>query len=234
MATLLDHSRGRGLCMAVFYLVPVSKVGLLIPPQLKVIEVLPGYTVGGIYAAKYPAADLSSTSEFGVLPAYVRFGEKKGYFMHHFSVDVEPGSGQVAPGADTGASSDCNWEITENKIELTVYTGGRPMIQVKLRPLLQNLPFSASIPFLCAKGENVMFMKNQFASNIGISMSSVSIPKGSPLKGFPFRFKLLSTYWDASNVVQREQEYLKGRVLTRADEAFGSPVGKGACKGFHR
>lgn len=217
--------------MAVFYLVPESKVRRLIPPQLKVIEVLPGYTVGGIYAAKYPSSERSSVSEFGVLPAYVKFGEKNGYFMHHFNVDVEKGSGQVGPGDDSAGETDCNWEITENKIDLTVYSGGSLMIQVRLRPILKSLPFSASIPLLCAKGENVVFMKNQFASNIGISMSSVSIPKSSPLKGFPFRFKLLSTYWDASNVVQHEKEFLKGRVLTRADEAFGSPCGSSTCKG---
>lgn len=213
--------------MAVFYLIRASRVKLLVPPQLNIIEVIPGYTVGGIYAAKYMKADLSSMSEFGVLPAYVRYGDKKGYFMHHFSVDVECGGDDAKAGCVN--EPDTSWDITDNSIALDVTSGGSEMISVKLRPILRNLPFSACIPLLCVKGDNVTFMRNQFASNIGISTSTVKIPKSSPLKGFPFRFKLLSTYWDASNVVQKEQDYAKG-VMKRADEAFGSPVGKGLCK----
>ncbi len=218
-----------GFCLAVFYLVPKKQVAELIPEPLKIIEVVPGVTVGGLYAARY-GREKESMSEFCILPAYVRHGEKAGYFMHHYCADK--GSGRVHGMREPDESHAVNfsWVITERRLEFTIHSGGAKLISVRLRPLLRNLPFSASIPLLCAKGGNVMFMRNQFASNIGLSTSRVVIPKGSPLKNFPLRVKLLSTYWEASNVLRREPEQVKERVMHRADEAFGSPFGKGVCK----
>lgn len=220
-----------GFCLAVFYLVPKRYAAEVIPEPLKIIEVLPGITVGGVYAARYKKDRGESISEFGILPAYVRHGEKSGYFMHHYCADKGAGEPSWQREPSERHTGNFTWEITDRHLGFTIHSGGVKLISVRLRPLLRNLPFSASIPLLCAKGGNVMFMRNQFASNIGLSTSRVSIPKGSPLKGFPLRVKLISTYWEATNIVAREPEGVKERVLKRADEAFGSPFGKGVCKG---
>jgi len=220
-----------GFCLAVFYLVPKGYAAGIIPEPLKIVEVVPGITVGGIYAARYRKDHDDYMSEFGILPAYVRHGDKVGYFMHHYCADNE---GAMSPGRHEPSErygGDFAWDISGGRMGFTLYSGGAQLISVRLRPLLRNLPFSASIPFLCVKGGNVAFMRNQFASNIGLSTSKVVIPKGSPIKGFPLRVKLISTFWDASNIVAREPETAKERVIKRTDEAFGSPIGRGACRG---
>ena len=79
----------KSLSMTILYLVPVKKVKERIPEPLKVSEVVPGYTLGGIYAARYGRGK-DVLSEFGLLPAYVQFGDKKGFFTDHFCMDNTP------------------------------------------------------------------------------------------------------------------------------------------------
>ena len=220
-------SRLQNLCITIFYLIPTRQVRPFVPQPLKISEVAPGYTVGGLYAARYGKGSLGSMSEFGVLPAYVRYGDKKGFFMHHFCADHETprGGAKNVWGIELG-SAGFAWEMGEKWIGLELSSGGETVIKLKIKPIINEMPFSASFPFLCIKGNNVVFFKNQYASNIGLSSSKVTIPDESPLHGFPLGIKLLSTFWDASNIIVKEPEYVYETVLKGADKVFGSPIGK--------
>ena len=219
--------RSQGLCFSIFYLVPTAKVRPLVPGPFEISEVLPGMTLGGLFAAKYSGGDLGEMSEFGVLPAYVRYKDKKGFFMRESSVDNEDAAEGCRKiwGMDKQMSG-FNWDLSGSRISLDVTSGGKPLIGVSIRPVVKELPFSACFPFLCLKGKNVVFFKHQFASKIGLCMSSVTIPDGSPLHGLPFRLKILSAYWEASNIVLQEPEYVTENMVQRAEKAFGSPVGR--------
>jgi len=216
-----------GLCIAVFYLVPSSRIKEMVPPQLDVIDVIPGMTLGGIYAARFPQGDGVSLNEFGVIPSYVRYGSKKGYFLKHYCVDSSgsKGSGMIHEGPDCG-DSEFEWGFTPKGASLEVYSGGSAMIGLKMRPIIKRLPISSCFHFMCTRGDNVLFFKNRLAPSIGVSLTSLRIPDTSPLAGIPLRYKLLSTYWEPSNVVRREPETLPARAI-RTDEAFGSHMSKG-------
>jgi len=219
-------SKFESLCMTVFYLIPTRQVRPYVPQPLTITEVAPGYTIGGLYAARFGCAEGRAISEFSVLPAYVRHSDKKGFLMNNFCTDSNAeGAGRDAGGIVKSPASFA-WVMDERYVSLEVAKAGSPVITIKMKPLINELPFSASFPFLSVKGNNVVFFKNQYASNIGLSTSSVSIPKDSPLSGFPFGVKLLSTFWDASNVVMKEPEYVQEPVISRPDKAFGSPISK--------
>ncbi len=217
----------KGFCMAVLYLVPTRQVRALIPSPLEISEVAPGLTLGGLYAARYGKGGPEAASEFGLLPAYVNYGGKKGFYMHNFCVDNEDPRhcGRRILTTDR-ALSEFSWDIGEKHIKLDVFSGGTPVVTIRMRPIISKTPLTASFPILCVKGNNVVFLKNNYAANFGVSSSTVSVPAGSPLSGFPLKMKLISTFWDASNIILKEPEYVHEGALKRADEALGNPIGR--------
>ena len=207
----------KSLSMTILYLVPVKKVKDRIPEPLTVSEVVPGFTLGGIYAARYGRGK-NVMSEFGLLPAYVQFGDKKGFFTDNFCMDNKPagngcGSGQF------------KWGGNAKLITLDVASRGSGLISIRMRPLISNIPFTGTLPFLCLKGTNVVYLQNHLISRIGISLSDVVMPEDSPLKSFPFGPKLITIFWDTSNVIYKEPELAGQRVIQR-ENALGTPMSK--------
>ena len=205
----------KSLSMTILYLVPVKKVKERIPEPLKVSEVVPGYTLGGIYAARYGRGK-DVLSEFGLLPAYVQFGDKKGFFTEHFCMDNTP----AAEGCSGG---QFKWGGNTKLITLEVASMGSAIISIRMRPLVSNIPFTGTLPFLCLKGTNVVYLQNHLISRIGISLSDVDMPAESPLKNFPFGPKLITVFWDTSNIIYKEPELAGQRVIQR-ENALGTPM----------
>ena len=56
----------------------------------------------------------------------------------------------------------------------------------------------------------------------------VTVPEGSPLTGYPFRYKLISTFWDTANVVLKEPEYATAHPMKRHENALGTPIATGS------
>jgi len=216
-----------GLCMAVFYLVPSARVRADMPPQLEVIDVLPGMTLGGVYAARLPQGEGAALNEFGVMPSYVRYGSKKGYFLKHFCGDSSgaTSSCMIHDGPGCG-DTEFDWAFTPKGAKLELHTGGTAMIAISMRPLVKRLPISSCFHFMCTRGDNVLFFKNRLASAIGLSMTSLTIPDSSPLSEIPLKYKLFSTYWEPSIMIRKEQEAAPSRAIRRTDEAFGSHMSK--------
>ncbi|HEY3347768.1 MAG TPA: hypothetical protein VGK71_09120 [Nitrospirota bacterium] len=210
--------RHKSICIAVLYLVPSRKAGSEVPAPLKVCEVIPGYTIGGLYASRYILPGLEDRSEFGVLTAYTNFNDKKGFYMRRLCAR---GIGQAADLAD----GSFEWKF-ERGIWLKVSAQARELATIRMRPIA-NLPFNANFPFLCVNDSGVVHLRNNFASRIGISVSSVHIPKDSPVKEIPFGIKFLSSFWDASNIVIKEPESIPLRAgINRADNVMGTHMGK--------
>ena len=108
-------------------------------------------------------------------------------------------------------------------ITLDVASRGSALINIRMRPLISNIPFTGTLPFLCLKGTNVVYLQNHLISRIGISLSDVDMPAESPLKGFPFGPKLITVFWDTSNIIYKEPELAGQRVIQR-ENALGTPM----------
>jgi len=220
MVKLSQQPGCKNLCIMVFYLMPVGDLRQNLNPSLKIIEFLPGMTIGGLYAARYGRSEDESVSEFAVLRAYAEYSDRKGFLLEHFMGDK------------AGASEECgkgrfSWDIDKNTIDLEVADANGPVAEVRVRPLIKDVPFQANFPFLCMKGENVVFTQNHFISKLSISSTTVRIPEGSPLKDVPLRLKLLSSFWETSNVIIKETEYVPKAIKT-ADNVFGNTMGRRA------
>lgn len=207
----------KSLSMTILYLVPVKKVKERIPELLKVSEVVPGFTLGGLYAARYGRGK-DMMSEFGLMPAYVQFGDKKGFFTDHFCMDNKPAG-------DGCSCGQFKWGGSDKLITLEVGSRGSGLASIRMRPLISNIPFTGTLPFLCLKGTNVVYLQNHLISRIGISLSDVEVPGDSPLKDFPFGPKLITVFWDTSNIVYKEPELAGQRALKR-ENALGTPMSR--------
>jgi len=220
MVKLSQQPGYKNLCIMVFYLMPVGNIRQSVNPSLKIIEFLPGMTIGGLYAARYGRSADESVSEFALLRAYADYRERKGFLLEHFMGDKD--------GADTECGKgQFSWDIDKNIIDLEVSNADGPVAGIRVRPLIKDVPFQANFPFLCMKGENVVFTQNHFISKLSISSTTVRIPTGSPLKDAPLRLKLLSSYWETSNVIIKETEYVP-KAMKAADNVFGNTIGRSA------
>lgn len=217
MVKLSQQPGCKNLCIMVFYLMPVRDIRQDLNPSLKIIEFLPGMTIGGLYAARYGKSADESVSEFALLRAYAEHRERKGFLLEHFMGDKD-GIGEEC------GKGQFSWHIDKNTINLEVTNANGPVAGVRVRPLIKDVPFQANFPFLCMKGNNVVFTQNHFISKLSISSTTVSIPEGSPLKDAPLKLKLLSSFWETSNVIIKETEYVP-KAMKTADNVFGNTMG---------
>jgi hypothetical protein len=70
-------------------LLPVERAKAFVPPDLHIVRVLPGYTVGGIYLASYGPGSTLEYNELIVFPALVRHNRRIGAWVSHIYVDNE-------------------------------------------------------------------------------------------------------------------------------------------------
>jgi acetoacetate decarboxylase len=77
----------RGASVQAFRLVDVERARGLVPPDLRVVPVLPGRTIAVVYCARYGPGSSLLYSELAVAPALVESGGKLGFWISHIYVD---------------------------------------------------------------------------------------------------------------------------------------------------
>ncbi|CAA9227896.1 MAG: FIG00570072: hypothetical protein [uncultured Chloroflexia bacterium] len=79
------HLQGHAICSS--YLLDIPRVMAPFPPELSVVPVLPGKTLGGIYLAVYEAGSVLEYHELIAVSALVRYRRKLGAWVSHIYVD---------------------------------------------------------------------------------------------------------------------------------------------------
>ncbi|PSF35452.1 acetoacetate decarboxylase [Aphanothece hegewaldii CCALA 016] len=81
------HLKGKALMN--LHWVSLEESCLVIPPELTIIPILPGKTIGGVYLASYQAGSILEYNELIVVPALVRYHQHIGFWISHIYVDNE-------------------------------------------------------------------------------------------------------------------------------------------------
>ncbi|MBI5181498.1 MAG: hypothetical protein HZA06_01140 [Nitrospirae bacterium] len=197
------------LSFIILYLIPSIKAVEYIPPPLKVVNVLPGYTAGGFYIS-CNLKDSERVTEFACLPAYTQYEKKRGFFYNPLAA-----SKNLWPLQD---SNDCDLLVKrrKNSFHFEAVSEGRRIISLDLRPRLMKIPLKINYPFLMIKGSGLVFYRLNCTSNFSISTSDVDIPEGSPFNEYPFKMKILSGVWENCEVLVNESVPILGkRVRTQ-------------------
>ncbi|MDX1764701.1 MAG: acetoacetate decarboxylase family protein [bacterium] len=200
--------------MMIFYLVSSKRMAEFVPAPLEVAEVLPGVTLGGLYAAFYETGDFGALSEFSVSPALVRYKHKRGFYIPYSMTQAEEGLAQ-SKGA-WGLKKKCarfHWEKQPSRWTLHVVCDGKEITKIGLRTGAVSFPMRVGFSFFHLRPNGVFSYHADYTSRVRIASSAVTIPEDSPLAAYQFRRKLITTAWESTKIVLHAPESEKKIVF---------------------
>lgn len=106
--------------MQTLHLLDIDRVRSVIPSGLKIISILPGKTIGGLYVASYGQGSALLYNELIVVSGLVAYAGAVGAWISHIYVD-QPDS--VAGGREI-------WGLPKQLAEFTWQTGSTPGVKV--------------------------------------------------------------------------------------------------------
>lgn len=157
-----------------------------IPSQLEIVSFLPGKTLGGIYISSYKPGSLLEYNELIVVPGYVRYQGKTGFWISHIYVDNED---SVAGGREIWGLPKEMAKFSWDKNSVRIYQGKNSQANNELCHLeyhqgLFNLStwWKPEISGSCFSGlgSDLLFFTSQFKSKIALLKSNLEIPASSP------------------------------------------------------
>ncbi|MDJ0772560.1 MAG: acetoacetate decarboxylase family protein [Mastigocoleus sp. MO_167.B18] len=157
-----------------------------VPSQLEIVSFLPGKTLGGIYVSSYKSGSLLEYNELIVVPGYVRYQGKAGFWISHIYVDNED---SVAGGREIWGLPKEMAEFSWDKNSVTISQTNNSQSNNKLCNLeynqgLFNLPiwWKSEVSGSCFSGlsSDLLFFTSQFKSKIALIKSNLEIPTSSP------------------------------------------------------
>jgi hypothetical protein len=204
-----------GFCMMIFYLVSSRKAADFVPSPLEVSEVVPGATLGGLYAASYRSGDFGTLSEFSAFPALVRYKKKRGFFIP-FSMVGSRESSWSHKGA-WGLRKEravFDWEQHDSRYVLKVHCNDQAIVTLGLHMRRISFPIRVSFPFFHVRAHGVISYHADYAAKVHLSASTVEIPQESPIAAYGLRRKLLTTLWESTKIRLHAPQSEKNIVIT--------------------
>lgn len=183
------------------HLFQAESVAPLIPPELSIVKVLPGRTLGVFGFAHYGPGSMVEYNELIVAPALVRAEGKIGFWVSHIYVD-HPDS--LAGGREI-------WGVPKELANFSWHEGSRREVSARINSRLlcrmsiqrawplwrQSLSFPT---FSVLDGELLRFI-GAVDAKVSWSSGSVEVPADSPFGNLRFGRPWLSLWHDQMNLV---------------------------------
>lgn len=196
-----------GFCVMIFYLASARRMSSFVPSPLEVSHILPGTTLGGLYAASYQSGAFGALNELSVFPALARYKRKKGFFVPCSMVESREGFyGHRGAWGLKNERASFQWSDEKSRYVLKVQAGGEKILEVHLSTRKISLPLRLSIPFFYVRGNGVVSYHADYAARVYLSSSAVEIPENSPLTAYGFKRKLITTIWKSTKIVVHPPE----------------------------
>lgn len=162
--------------------VDIERSRSLVPPELDIVSILPGKTLGGVYLCEYQSGSILQYSELIVVAGLTRHQNTVGSWISHIYVD-SPDS--VAGGREI-------WGLPKELAEFTWESGAvtvRQNARVLCRLRHQNSPFGISsgweLPIgafsFGGLGTELLQFKSNFKNKLTLVNGQLEIPNESPL-----------------------------------------------------
>ncbi|MFZ5826606.1 MAG: acetoacetate decarboxylase family protein [Bacillota bacterium] len=170
----------KGLALQTLQLVDRATARPFVPPELDIVSVLPGKTLGGVYLSYYGEGSDLVYSELIVIPALTRYKTKLGFWVSHIYVD---NADSLAGGHEIWGlpkeMAQFDWQLGE-QTGVTVSQGGRVLcsLQGGRQQNLWRMPISNPV-FSLLNGDLLQFM-GSFNARFGLSKGRVDVPAASP------------------------------------------------------
>lgn len=191
-----------GFCVMVFYLVSTKRMSSFVPGPLEVAQVLPGVTLGGLYAASYQSGDFGAVNELSAFPALARYRNKKGFYVPCSMVESRQGfSGHRGAWGLKNQKASFQWSQEQSRYVLKVNCDGVEILELHLSTRRIALPLRISFPFIYVRGNGVVSYRADYAAKVYLSTSTVVVPEGSPFRTYGLKYKLITTLWESARIV---------------------------------
>lgn len=170
----------KGSAVLTINLLDVERSRPFIPPELEIISVLPGKTVGGIYLSAYESGSLLQYNELIVVAGLTRYQNQIGSWISHIYVDNET---SVAGGREIWQLPKEMAQFTWKDGEVSVKQGDIPLCHLQYSKewyswatwWQQNTANSFS-----GLNTDLLLFNNSFSSQISLLSGKLTIPENSP------------------------------------------------------
>ena len=162
-------------------LVDVRDVREFVPPELSIVQVLPGKTLGVIAFAHYGPGSVLEYDELIVAPALVRKGGRLGVWITHIYVD-HPSS--VQGGREIwGVPKELatfEWQEKGDSAFVTAHSRGRTLATVSVDRRWWLFRKRLRFPTFSQRGDDIIRFVGETSGRIGWGRGKVDIPSESP------------------------------------------------------
>lgn len=171
----------QGYSIQTLHLLDVAKVRSLVPSELEIISVLPGKTLGGIYAAFYGLGSTLTYSELIVVSAITRYAGKFGTWVSHIYVD---NADSIEGGREIWGLpkelAQFKWELGKHS-GVSVHQGDQLLCRISYDWQLPQWRQQLSLPSFSTLGSNLLSFEGK--GEIGLCLligAKVQVPAQSP------------------------------------------------------
>jgi len=197
----------QGYALQTWQLLDVERVHPFIPPEMELVRVLPGKTLGGVYFSHYGSGSVLEYSELIVTAGLVTYSGKFGGWISHIYVD----------NADSRAGGREIWGLPKELAEFTwekshcttsgysncliVRQAERTLCHLSYNPPNFGLPLPLSANAFSTQSASILLYNSKFESHVGIVASQLQIPTESPFANLGLEQPWLTLYWNQLHLV---------------------------------
>jgi hypothetical protein len=181
-----------GAMISTVQLVDVDLVRPALPEGFEVVSVLPGKTVGGVYLARYGPGSTVEYNEFGIFPAYVRYGRRSGLWVAMLYVD---NTDSLNLARETLGLPKEMAEFTYEagrSARVDVRQDGKPICVIGYGPQYYGWRQSIRGGAFGVRESEVIHFGGEFDLRFGLTRANIDIPEESPVAGWGLDRPLLT------------------------------------------
>ncbi|MEQ9671982.1 acetoacetate decarboxylase family protein [Coleofasciculus sp. G2-EDA-02] len=184
----------QGYSIQTLHLFDIAKVHPFVPSELEIISVLPGKTLGGIYAAFYALGSTLTYSELIIVSAVTRYAGKFGTWISHIYVDnADSMEGGREIWGLPKELAQFRWELGECS-GVNVHQGDQLLCSISYDWQLPQWRQPLSLPSFSALGSNLLSFEGKGEIGLSLIGVKVQIPVQSPFSTLGLDQPLLGFY----------------------------------------
>lgn len=184
----------QGHTLVTLQLVDVAQARSLVPPELEIVSVWPGKTVGGVYIASYGLGSVLEYNELIVVAALTRCAGKFGTWISHIYVD-NPNS--VAGGREIwGLPKELAQFTWEQGPRVRVHQGGQLLCGLNLEWQFPGWQQQLTGHSFSVLNTDLLYFKAQGELHFSLGGTKLQVPAESPFSKLGLNQPWLGFYCD--------------------------------------
>lgn len=168
----------QGSALFALHFIDTARAAAYLPPELSMIQALPGQTLGGVYFARYEPGSALEYSELIVVSALVHHRSQIGGWVSHIYVD-NPNS--VAGGREIWGLPKELATFSWQPDRITVQQGDTPLCSLQCSSGFHLWRQSAAAPSFSCLGTQLLRFWAEVEAEPSLLNAKIDVPAQSPL-----------------------------------------------------